>query len=172
MERAKAWFLKQDESLFYKCNHLPKLYISILSFITHFGGARFTIGSQLLLLLLAPREWRLTVAAACLSLTVSHLLAVVLKRLFLRIRPYIALPDAIAYGYLFKDPSFPSGHSTAIFAVTVPYMIQDPFLFFMLLPLACLVAFSRVVLGVHYPSDVMTGAMLGILTGISFQLFL
>ncbi|AIE61686.1 phosphatase PAP2 family protein [Bacillus methanolicus] len=172
MERAKAWIYKYDQNWFYHCNQWPEIVISFFKWITHFGGAGFTISIQLLLHIVGPDFLKSTVLAASFSLAISHLIASLMKRFFRRIRPYLALPDAKVYGYLFKDPSFPSGHSTAIFSVVVPYCVYIPELAPFLLPLAVLVAFSRVVLGVHYPSDVAAGAILGSMTALFFSYFI
>ena len=66
--------------------------------------------------------------------------------------------------------SFPSGHTLhAVMASTVLGYIQPMLLVFML-PFTLLVAVSRMVLGLHYPSDVIVGALIGVLvaTGIIF----
>jgi undecaprenyl-diphosphatase len=172
VERAKAWIYKYDQNWFYICNQWPDLVILFFKWITYFGGAGLTISVQLLLHIAGPAFLKPAVLAASLALSISHLIAIFMKRFFRRIRPYLALPDAKVYGYLFKDHSFPSGHSTAIFSVAVPYCMSIPELAPLLLPFAALVAFSRVVLGVHYPSDIAAGAILGSLTALFFSYFI
>lgn len=57
--------------------------------------------------------------------------------------------------------SFPSGHTLHAVAFTVLFSHVEPLLFVLCAPFAVLVALSRVILGLHYPSDVLVGAVLG-----------
>jgi undecaprenyl-diphosphatase len=67
--------------------------------------------------------------------------------------------------------SFPSGHSCAAFAMATATLFAVPWLFPVALLLAGAVAFSRVYLGVHYPSDVLSGAVMGLVVGaLTFSL--
>jgi undecaprenyl-diphosphatase len=62
--------------------------------------------------------------------------------------------------------SFPSGHTLHAVAFSIVAVFHFPRLVWLLFPFTLLVALSRVVLGLHYPSDVLAGALLG--TGLSF----
>ncbi|MDQ0215401.1 undecaprenyl-diphosphatase [Oikeobacillus pervagus] len=172
MERAKSWFIKQDQAYFYFLNRRSKLCVSFFKHITHLGGAMFTIGLQLILLMSSNQTLRKVALLALVSLVVSHVVAVLIKKTFQRIRPYLALPNAMVHGHLFKDYSFPSGHTTAVFSIVISYLVVYPSLLPYLLPAALLVAVSRIVLGVHYPSDVLVGALLGTFTAITFSTFM
>ena len=68
--------------------------------------------------------------------------------------------------------SFPSGHT--LHAVTFTWLAVErfPTLAWILIPLASLIAASRVVLGLHYPSDVLAGGAIGIGLGLLAQNFL
>jgi undecaprenyl-diphosphatase len=119
--------------------------------ITHLGSAWITIGSVLvpLLLRLVPRAVSLR---AALALAISHVIVQVVKRFVNRARPerpaLIPLPDRF---------SFPSGHATASLAIALSYALAFPALAVVLTGLGLTVGFSRVVLGVHYPGDVVVG---------------
>jgi len=65
-----------------------------------------------------------------------------------------------------RSTSFPSGHSAAAFAFVTGASAELPVLALGLVPLAGVVAYSRVHTGVHYPSDVAVGAGIGIGSGM------
>jgi undecaprenyl-diphosphatase len=90
----------------------------------------------------------------------------VLKSRLVRERPYISLAGIVPGTRPLDRYSFPSGHT--LHAVSFCIVVVDAFpeLAPVLVPFACLVASSRVVLGLHYPSDVLAGAVLGALLGI------
>ncbi|HUN27793.1 MAG TPA: phosphatase PAP2 family protein [Steroidobacteraceae bacterium] len=86
-----------------------------------------------------------------------------LKRTFVRERPFITHP-AIDLGAAPLDRySFPSGHTLHAVAFTWQAVAHYGELAWILVPFACLIAASRVVLGLHYPSDVIAGAAIGAL---------
>lgn len=94
-----------------------------------------------------------------------------LKERLVRERPYIS-NGAIVLGEPPLDRySFPSGHTLHATAFSILFCSYEPALFVVLIPFAVLVAISRIVLGLHYPSDVIAGAVLGsLLAGSSLML--
>jgi len=110
---------------------------------------------------LAPFPWSRAGLQAAVALAISHVPVAIVKKLYPRIRPYLAIPETITFRNPLTDHSFPSGHTTAIFSVTVPFMLTDPLMILLLLPFALIVAVSRMYLGLHYPSDVLVGAAIG-----------
>lgn len=86
-----------------------------------------------------------------------------LKYLIDRPRPYVTYPDRI-HPYSYEDsPSFPSGHTATAFALATSLSLRYP-KWYVIAPSAiwaCSVGVSRMNEGVHYPSDVLTGALLG-----------
>ena len=143
------------------------------SLITHMGGAVLTIGITLLLILISTnmpiQKWGIESALALAS---SHILVTLIKKIYPRNRPYRSLSQARVVVNPLMDHSFPSGHTTAIFSVITPYILHMPILGFILYPIACCVGVSRVFLGLHYPSDVLFGAIVGSVFGmLVFYLF-
>lgn len=87
-----------------------------------------------------------------------------LKYIVDRTRPYDAYPDLIHPHSIESDPSFPSGHTASAFALATSLCIRYP-KWYVIAPSALWagsVAISRMYEGVHYPTDVMAGAALGV----------
>lgn len=85
-----------------------------------------------------------------------------LKSRLVRERPYISFERIVAGATVLDRYSFPSGHT--LHAVSFAILIVDAFpaLWIVCVPFAVLVALSRVVLGLHYPTDVAAGASMGV----------
>lgn len=79
----------------------------------------------------------------------------------LRPRPFNVYPAIICAGKTLDQFSFPSGHTMHAVAFGIVAVAYFPALIWIVLPFAALVALSRPILGLHYPSDVLAGAALG-----------
>ncbi|MBC8025459.1 MAG: phosphatase PAP2 family protein [Steroidobacteraceae bacterium] len=90
----------------------------------------------------------------------------ILKRTFVRERPFIRHAGISLAGAPLDRYSFPSGHTLHAVAFTWQAVAAFPETAFVLVPLALAIATSRVVLGLHYPTDVLVGALLGIASGV------
>ena len=84
-----------------------------------------------------------------------------LKGKTLRPRPYEVHQDIWLTGRPLDRFSFPSGHTLHAVAFSAIAVFYYPSLFMLVVPFAVMVALSRVVLGLHYPSDVLMGALIG-----------
>lgn len=168
MEKMLKQFYAADCRVFRNVNQFfGQKYLNVFfRNITHCGGATFTISAVVLLLIFGSTPIRLVALASAISLTVSHIPVAILKKMYPRRRPYLVLDEIYVTDKPLKDHSFPSGHTTAIFSIIVPFAIYDPIFATVLLPLAISVGISRMYLGLHFPSDVLAGMILGSTTGM------
>jgi undecaprenyl-diphosphatase len=132
--------------------------------LTHVGGATSTILLCLLPLLrpglAGAAGWR-----PLASLVFSHLVVQVIKRRVGRVRPSRALARAAAI----HEPdrfSFPSGHSAAAMSTAIIYAVFFPVLAAPILVVATAIGLTRVLLGVHYPGDVLVGQAIAIASAL------
>lgn len=130
--------------------------------LTLLGGATFSVAAGVLAFLVGEGAWRAAGRDTLLVLIVSHLLVQLLKRTIGRPRPSRGTPCVA----IIREPdrfSFPSGHSAAALSVAIGFGMSFPAVAPVAYGLALLAGFSRVVLGVHYPGDVLAGQGLALL---------
>ena len=84
-----------------------------------------------------------------------------LKRWTRRPRPFRAHDGIVAYIAPLDEFSFPSGHTLHAVSFTLIALAYFPLLAPVLIPFTLMVALSRVVLGLHYPSDVLAATLIG-----------
>lgn len=149
--------------LFIKNNMHSPLLDKAMVMIT-FLGDNGTIWIIIACLLIASKKYRNVGLMALGALLLSSILGdVVLKNMFHRIRPSADIPSAQLLIIKPMTYSFPSGHTASSFAaagVLSKYLKNYVFEIF---ALACLIAFSRIYLFVHYPTDVLAGIVLGLI---------
>jgi undecaprenyl-diphosphatase len=108
------------------------------------------------------RSWRRAAVAAVLSAGVALAIAKVVSEIVDRARPFVVDPSGV---HLFSghaaDPGFPSDHATGAFAVAMAIYLRNRLWGSVALIAAAVLAVGRVAIGVHFPSDVLAGAVLG-----------
>lgn len=139
----------------------------ILIFITTLGNGGL-LWIVLTIILLARRNTRnvgcMSAAALIGSVLVNNVL---LKNLVARTRPYEMIEGLTCLVGKQSDYSFPSGHTAASFAAAVIFCLALPKKYGIpAMVMAVLIAFSRLYIGVHYPSDVLAGAAFGTLIAL------
>lgn len=103
-------------------------------------------------------------ACACVAAVMGFIGEQLIGFLWFRPRPFVALSGVVKLiERSALDKSFPSGHATVAFALAFSVFMRNKRWGWPLLVLAACVSVSRVVVGVHYPSDILGGAVLGYL---------
>jgi undecaprenyl-diphosphatase len=119
-----------------------------------------------LLLCLLYRRWGL-LGLTIVAVALADWSAMGLKALFDRERPPLRYAEPEPLVRTPHDGSFPSGHAATSFAAATILSLAFPRLAPVLFVLAAAVAWSRVYVGVHYPFDILGGAVLGVLVALA-----
>jgi undecaprenyl-diphosphatase len=117
---------------------------------------------------LARRQYRDRYGSVAAVLAAGAALAVnqVIALFWARPRPFSIHPTVHVLLSRSTDPSFPSDHAAAAFAIATVAILVRPRLGAAAIALACLVAYARVYVGAHYPGDVLGGALVGVIVAI------
>lgn len=147
-------------------NHVRSTWLDpIMRGITHLGDSGILWIIVTLVLIILRKTRRIGIICAISMIIGLVLTNVILKNWLARTRPYELIDGLKLMIEKQKDFSFPSGHATNSFAAgwvifrRVPRRYGIPTLI-----LACLIALSRLYVGVHYPTDVLAGMLIGILS--------
>lgn len=150
-----------------------KTFDRIMPLITSAGNLGI-VWIVISVLLLAKSDYRLLGMMILASLLITTIVGEgIIKQIVRRKRPFheddereLLITRPITY-------SFPSGHTASSFAVATVFIKTNNSASLVIIILATLIAFSRVYLGVHYPSDVFGGGVVGFLCGLlTVMLFL
>jgi undecaprenyl-diphosphatase len=162
-----------DANLFLLVNHLPHtrfLNLLFYGFTVAFNGG---LAWYVLTGISALRNRRKVgefVREVALPLTVTTMLVEFpIKAYFRRRRPFITIIQAIVIGKKPGTWSFPSGHSASAFGGAWLLNHTLPRFWGLRYLIASMVAFSRIYLGDHYPGDVTSGSLLGMLFAMFFH---
>ena len=160
----------------FMAHHVTPLIVSIATWISYFAdlGPMTSIGVVVAVGLALHKKWRST-AIMLMSLSATGFFVGFMKEFFLRVRPDNALQ-------VLTDPSFPSGHSaiSAAFFTIVAYVVATHVkhwvvresLITICVGIPILIALSRLVLNVHWFSDVVAGLSLGVFIATGSILFI
>jgi undecaprenyl-diphosphatase len=155
-----------DVYLFYLVNlNIQNQFLNIIMPIITFAGTEiFWIIVCAVIFIFGGEKGRKVAVLCLIALTLGYFISETLKYLVARPRPFTVL-NGVNFQVFMEGYSFPSGHSVASFTACTILGIKYGYLY-LFLTLAFLVGFSRIYLGIHYPSDVIFGALIGVLCSL------
>ena len=162
-----------DAELCAFCNRRSRNFTvrNLFRIISRLGDGVFWYALMIVLLL----QYQAAALPAVIHMILVGLLGTAIYKFIkgktLRPRPYNVYPAIVCAGKTLDQFSFPSGHTMHAVAFSIVAVSWYPALLWLVAPFAVLVALSRPILGLHYPSDVLAGAALGaVIAGISLGL--
>ncbi|MGK0393851.1 MAG: undecaprenyl-diphosphatase [Alcanivorax borkumensis] len=150
--RAMCWLLQQPQAA--RRARLARM-------VSRFGDGPFYVALTLCIWGMDRQGGSEFALTAMVAYALEMPLFVLLKHLIKRPRPADALESLSAFIQPADRFSFPSGHTAAAFVMASLLCVFYPPVIALALGLALMVGLSRVLLGVHYPSDIFAGAALG-----------
>jgi membrane-associated phospholipid phosphatase len=112
------------------------------------------------------RRWKLAATSALASAAIALLVNQAIGKIWHRARPVAAHPSAHVWGSRSHDPSFPSDHASAAFAIAFTILFFDRLAGALFLAAALLIGAGRVFIGAHYPADIGAGLLVGLAVAI------
>jgi undecaprenyl-diphosphatase len=113
----------------------------------------------------AKKYWRMVIQGFAAAILSKFVITNIIRWLFPRPRPFVENHANLLFDYNSAEPSFPSGHAAFYFAIaTIVYFYNRKagVLFFIA---SFLITAARVFSGIHWPSDILFGAIIGIFSG-------
>ena len=141
----------------------------VVSAFEKWGVLVFGAATVLLWLFARPggsAKWKFASASALASAALALLVNRLIAKAWDRPRPFASHPSAHVWGGRSHDPSFPSDHASAAFAIGFAVLFFDRLVGTIFLAAALLIAVGRVVVGAHYPGDVGAGLLVGLACAI------
>ncbi len=109
---------------------------------------------------------------SALSLSISYVISEIIKITVNRLRPFLQMENLNIKKIGIDKYSFPSGHTTAAFSIGIMGSLFFPAASVIFIVIAFAVGISRMYLGVHYPTDVFAGSILGSVTSVCIFLLI
>jgi undecaprenyl-diphosphatase len=170
---SQRW-LDLDLRLLWRCNRLcHRSHLrTLFSVISRLGDGLFWYGLIIVLAVAGGDTGSLAALHLLLLGMMNYLIYKRLKQNIVRYRPFEIVPGIMQGARALDRHSFPSGHTLHAVAFTAVAIYWMPLLALILVPFALLVALSRPLLGLHYPSDVAAGGVIGLTTALLSLLLL
>lgn len=164
----------------YNLSHQSICFDEFISFVAHILPYIVVVGAFIFLLFHHEiiksknpfdeliKKWK-EISIAFFSGAVAWGVATIIKLIVQAPRPYLVFPDIIPL--LSKtDFSFPSGHATFFMALGVAIYLSHKKVGIIFIILALLIGLARIIIGVHFPIDILFGFIFGAIVAILFNL--
>lgn len=171
IQTTMGWMLSLDSMLCVKASHTSQYRIvrDFFRMISRLGDGVFWYTLMIAFVAIDQLQGLQTAwHMICVGLT-GTIVYKWLKKKTLRPRPYQVRQDVWLSGVPLDHFSFPSGHTLHAVAFGLVAVQYYPALTWLIMPFVALVGMSRVILGLHYPSDVIAGATIGYGLVLLFQ---
>lgn len=158
-----------ERVLVWIADHLRCAFLDpVMKFYTQLGNVGLVFIGVALILLCFKQTRRAGASALCAMLLGMIAVNLTIKPLVSRARPWVVMEGFTALVAEHDPNSFPSGHTNAAFAFGAALCASLPQKWVKAAALcaAALMGFSRLYVGVHFPSDVLVGAVIGTLCGL------
>ncbi|MDN4502170.1 phosphatase PAP2 family protein [Alteromonadaceae bacterium BrNp21-10] len=153
---------RTDTQLFYWLfNKTNNRNSSWIRFVSKTGDGYLYLFAGLTLFLFEPQHGAIFLYSALLAYSLELPLYVILKKSFKRQRPCDLFINFKAHISPSDKFSLPSGHTAAAFLMASLLAHYYPSIALLVYAWAAIIGLSRILLGVHYPSDIVVGALLG-----------
>lgn len=140
-----------------------------LDYITTFIAeySEYILGVIFILLLAAnfKKYWKIIIVSSLSAFVSRFIVGAVIKWLWFRPRPFVAMDVNQLVYYNPLESSFPSGHALFYFALSMAMYLFNKKLGMIFYAFTLLIVFSRVFVGIHWPSDILAGAVIGTIVG-------
>ena len=146
--------------------------IKVARIVSHSGNGYIYPLVPIILVSTGARDPWLFAQLAMLAFSVERIIYLLAKNWFKRKRPANILPDYSSVIIASDEFSFPSGHSSAAFLMVTLVTIFYGSHFTVLYLWSAAVAASRVVLGVHFPTDILVGSSMGTMLALLSAVYL
>lgn len=111
------------------------------------------------------KYWKMALEGVIAAVLTRFVVAEAIRWMWFRPRPFVALNFIPLINQSAKEASFPSGHASFYFALSTIVYYHNKKAGILFYIASCLIAIARVFVGVHWPLDILSGAVLGILMG-------